>query len=292
MSQFAIITNSTIDETEAYYQQNNVGFAPLSYTIGGETTVENFWKTLSGHDFYELLRKGDQCTTSQTPVETYHTLYRAALDAGMDVLYVGFDSGISGSYQAGVIAAQDIAPQYPARKILCVDTLSATGGMHILVDKAIAMRDAGASVEEAAKMIEDTRLKIAHLIIPDDLLHLYRGGRLSKSSAVLGSLVGIKPVIAFSNEGKLEVMTKVRGRTASLEFAADFMGREVVDRDQTVWITHGDCQAEAEQLRDYIKEKYGMHAEIRMLGTVLGAHGGPGTIILCYEGTGRTTKKP
>lgn len=290
MSQFAIITNSTIDETEEYYQTHQLGYAPLSYTIGGRTIIEDCGKSMSGHAFYEQLRQGNMCTTSQTPVETYHGLYRAALEQGLDVLYVGFSSGISGSYQAGCIAAQDLAPQYPQRKILCVDTLSATGGMHILVDEAVAMRDAGASIEDTMRKIEEMRLHIVHLIIPDDLKHLYRGGRLSRSSAVLGSLVGIKPVIAFTDEGKLAVMTKVRGRTASLEYGADHMAKEVTDRKQTVWISHADCLQDAEQLRGYIQDKYGMHAEIRMLGTVLGAHGGPGTIILCYQGQGRAWK--
>ncbi len=288
MKQFALITNSTIDEDAAYYRDNEVGYAPLQYTLDGATYTEDFWQSLSGKEFYDALRAGKMCTTSQTAVETYHKLYREALERGLDVLYLGFSSGLSGSFQAGVIAAQDVAPEFPDRRIVCVDSLTATGGMHILVDRAIALRDAGESVDEAALKLENARAHINIFVTPDDLKHLYRGGRLSRSSAIVGSLVGIKPVLYINEEGKLGVHTKVRGRVATLQYIADTMRREVSDPTQTVWIAHGDCLADAELLRDYIAEKHGMHAEIRMLGTVLGAHGGPGTMILGYEGGSRT----
>lgn len=288
MKQFALITNSTIDEDAAYYHDHEVGYAPLQYTLDGTTYTEDFWQSLSAKEFYDALREGKMCMTSQTAVETYLKLYREALERGQDVLYLGFSSGLSGSFQAGVIAAQDLAPEFPDRRIVCVDSLSVTGGMHILVDQAIAMRDAGESVDTVAQRIKLARTHITHLVTPNDLKHLYRGGRLSHSSAIVGSIVGIKPVLYVNEEGKVGVLTKVRGRVPALQYVADVMHSEVSDPKQTVWISHGDCLADAELLRDYIAQKHGMHAEIRMLGTVLGAHGGPGTIVLSYAGGSRT----
>lgn len=290
MKQFAIVANTTIDESEAYYTKHEIANAPLSYTIGGRTIVEDFGKSMSGKEFYSELRQGNMCTTSQTPVELYHPLYKSILESGLDVLFIGLSSGISGSYQAGCIAAADLAPQYPDRQIVCVDSLSATGGMHILVDEAIRLRDEGLSAAEAKSALDALAPRIIHLITPDDLKHLYRGGRLSKSSAVLGSLVGIKPIIALTDEGKLEVVTKVRGRAAALTYLADALGKEITDKSQTVWITHGDCEGDAAELQGMLLQKHGVRAELRTLGTVLGAHAGPGTIVLGYIGQKRFQK--
>lgn len=288
MNTFKLVTNSTIDEKESYYRENDVACVALSFTLDEQTIRDGFDNPMPYSEFYSKLHEGKMCTTTQPSIEEYLEAFKSALDSGHDVLYVGFSSGLSGSYQAGCIAARDLASKHPERAIICVDTLSATGGMHILVDLAIALRDEGKSVLETAEAIEAVRLKIVHLVAPDDLTHLYRGGRLSKASAVVGTLVGIKPIIAIGDDGKLQVARKVRGRMASLQSMANQMTEGITDHAQTVFIAHADCLPDAEALSDYIKGKEPkLQVKILMLGAVLGAHGGPGTVVLSYLGQKR-----
>ena len=195
MHPFTLITDSTIDETASYFEKNDIKCAPLAFTIDDRTIEEDCGQTVSFHQFYDLLREGKLSTTSQAKLDTFIKLFREALDAGQDVLYVGFSSGLSGTFHAGCMARDELAPQYPDRKIFCVDSLSATGGEYLLVDKAREMRDSGCSAEVTAAAIEEMRLHVIHLVTVDDLGHLHRGGRLSKTSAVVGGLLGIKPLI-------------------------------------------------------------------------------------------------
>lgn len=286
MKKFELVVNTTIDENAEYYEKNCISHAPLSYTIEGKTIVEDLGVTMTSKEFYTSLRNGNNCITSQTPVETYYDLYRKPLSQGMDVMFIGMSSGVSGSYQAGVIAANDIADEFPNNKIECIDSLTATGGMRILVGKAVELRDNGTDLQTATKILCDLRLKIITLITPDDLHHLYRGGRLSKSSAVVGSIIGIKPIIEFTNEGKLEATSKARGRLASFKHVVKATVEQIVDKAETVWITHGDCLDEAKKLQEMLEEE-GITTEIRELGTVLGTHAGPGTMTVNFIGSKR-----
>ena len=154
MYPFALVTDSTIDETAAYFSQNDIGCAPLAFTIDGRTIEEDCGQTVSFHQFYDLLREGKLPVTSQAKLETFLTLFRTALEAGQDVLYIGFSSGLSGTFHAGCMARDELAPLFPARKIICIDSLSATGGEYLLVDKAREMRDSGCTIEVTAAAVE------------------------------------------------------------------------------------------------------------------------------------------
>lgn len=287
MSKFVLVGNSTTDETAAYYGRHDVKCASLSFTIDGRTIKEDFGQTLSFEDFYGLLRAGKTSTTSQAQMEDYLRIFREACEAGLDVLYVGFSSGLSGSYNAGCMAAAEMIREYPRRIIRCVDTLSAAGGELILLDLARRMRDDGKEVEETARALEALRPRVVHLVTVDDLGHLWRGGRVSKSTAVLGSLIGIKPLVYVDNDGKLQVCGKVRGRKKALLHLGDTVLAQITDKTVPVRISHGDCVQDAQFLSDYLLEKGRIQSEIRMLDTVLGSHTGPGVMTAFFIGSSR-----
>ena len=280
---FTLITDSTIDEDASYFTKHDIRCVPLSFTIDGRTIEEDGSHPLSLPAFYDLLRAGKQATTAQARLDTFLQLFRTALDAGQDVLYIGFSSGLSGTFHAGCMARDELAPLYPDRKILCVDSLSATGGEYLLVDRARAMRDSGCPAEVTAAAIEEMRLHVIHLVTVDDLNHLHRGGRLSKTSAVVGGLLGIKPMIWVDNEGKLRVCGKVRGRQKAIAQLAERTLREIGDKSQTVRISHGDCPADAARLADLLRQG-GVQADIRYIGTVIGSHTGPGVLAVFFFG--------
>lgn len=283
MHPFALITDSTIDENASYFAENDIRCAPLSFTIDGRTIEEDCGMTVSFPQFYDLLREGKMSTTSQARPDTFVQLFRAALESGQDVLYIGFSSGLSGTFHAGCMARDELAPQFPDRKIFCVDSLSATGGEYLLVDKAREMRDSGCSAEVTATAIEEMRLHVIHLVTVDDLAHLHRGGRLSKTSAVVGSLLGIKPLIWVNNEGKLDVCGKVRGRQKAIAHLAERTLNELSDKNQTVRIAHGDCLEDARALAALL-QKGGVDTDIRYIGTVIGSHTGPGVLATFFFG--------
>lgn len=284
---FVLVANSTMDETAEYYEKNDIRCAPLSFTIDGQTIAEDFGKTLPFKEFFDKLRAGHMSSTSQAKVEDYLRIFREACAAGMDVLYVGFSSGLSGSYDAGCMAAAEVRPEFPDRVIRCVDTLSAAGGEYILVNRAKELRDQGLTADEVGDEIERLRLRMIHLVTVDDLKHLWRGGRVSKTSAYVGSLIGIKPIIFVDDEGKLQVCSKVRGRRKALELLADSVLAQITDRDVPVRISHGDCEEDAQYVADYLKEKGGLSSEIRMIDTVLGSHTGPGVMTVFFVGEKR-----
>lgn len=283
MHPFALITDSTIDENASYFTENDIRCAPLSFTINGRTIEEDCGMTVSFPQFYDLLREGKMSTTSQARPDTFVQLFREALESGQDVLYIGFSSGLSGTFHAGCMARDELAPQFPDRKIFCVDSLSATGGEYLLVDKAREMRDSGCSAEVTATAIEEMRLHVIHLVTVDDLAHLHRGGRLSKTSAVVGSLLGIKPLIWVNNEGKLDVCGKVRGRQKAIAHLAERTLNELSDKNQTVRIAHGDCPEDAQALAALL-QKGGVDTDIRYIGTVIGSHTGPGVLATFFFG--------
>ena len=216
-------------------------------------------------------------------------MFREALDAGQDILYVGFSSGLSGTYHAGCMARDELAPHYPDRKIFCVDSLSATGGEFLLVDKAREMRDSGCTAEVTAAAIEQMRLHVIHLVTVDDLNHLKRGGRISAATALFGSMLSIKPVLHVDDTGHLVAVSKARGRKASLTALVDRMEQTAVDpKSQTVFISHGDCLEEAEFVAGEVRRRLGVEdIRINYIGPVIGNHAGPGTMALFFVGTKR-----
>ena len=213
----------------------------------------------------------------------------AILKEGKDVLYLGFSSGLSTTFNCGRIAAAALSEKYPEAKVLAVDTLAASAGQGLLVYLAVQKRDAGATVEEVADYITENRLHMCHWFTVDDLVYLKRGGRVSPTAAFVGGMLGIKPVMHVDNAGKLIPITKVRGRKVSLNAIVEKYGESAIDPTAgPVFICHGDCMEDVNYLVGQLQAKYGVAVDlVTDIGPVIGAHSGPGTIALFYLGKER-----
>ena len=277
MSEYVITTDNNSDLPEKYLKDHGVGCMYLSYSMDGKNyTHGNF---LPEHEFYEAMRNGSMPTTAQVNPENAKALLEPYLKEGKDILHLAFSSGLSGSCQSARIAAEELQDEYPERKIVVIDTLLAALGQGLLVYKAVQMKEQGASMDEVADWCEKNKDYIASYVTVDDLFHLYRGGRVSRSSAVLGSMVGIKPIIRVNEEGKLEVIGKVRGRKKAIQTIIKDLMERIRDGEKTVFISHGDCLEEAEAIKQKLITDYGMeNVQIEYVGPVIGAHTGVGVL--------------
>jgi DegV family protein with EDD domain len=235
------------------------------------------------------MRNGGVVKTSAVNVDSFAIKFEELLKRGLDILYIGFSSGLSTTYNCARLAADQLKNKYPERKIITVDTLAASAGIALLIDLVIGKKNEGATIDEAAKYAESMKLKVCHWFTVDDLVYLKRGGRISPTTAFFGNMLGIKPVLHVDNDGHLINILKVRGRRVSIMTLADKYGELCDDQDKKiVYISHADCLREAEELGKIIKEKYGAETKlITNVGTVIGAHSGPGTIALFFIGKER-----
>ena len=248
MREYKILTDSTTDLSPQLVAQTGVTVLPMTYTIGEKSYRNDPEETdLSSGDFYDMLRGGAMSTTSQINVETFREVAGKMARDGFDVLYVGFSSGLSGTFNSARIAFEDLSAEYPEHKFLAVDSLCASMGEGLLVYHAAQQQKAGRSIEETARWLEENKLHLAHWFTVDDLNHLKRGGRVSGAAAFFGTMLNIKPVLHVDDAGHLIPMEKVRGRKASLDALVAHMEKDAVDpASQTVFISHGDCRADAE----------------------------------------------
>ena len=285
MANFKIVTDSCCDFTEEMYKQYDVACAPLSVLYKG-VLHNNFSDDARMKELYDGIRGGEMPTTSAVNPEGWANVMKPALDEGRDVLAICFSSGLSTTYQSAVIAAEELLESYPQRKITVIDSLCAALGQGLLVWHACQKRDAGESLEAVAAWVEANKLNVCHWVTVDDLTHLKRGGRVSATTAFVGTLLNIKPIIMVDNDGKLQNVAKARGRKAAMEILAKKVG-EATDKD-TVFIAHGDCLKDAEALAATIKERYGVkNIHIGYVGAVIGAHTGPGVLVVFYMGEKR-----
>lgn len=290
MRDYVILTDSSADLPAELYKELDLSLLPLTFLLDGET-YENLpdGSTLPFHDFYEKLRGGSHVTTSAVNVEAFRQAFLPHLEAGRDILYLGFSSGLSSTYSAGHIAAQELAEEFPERKIICVDTLCASLGQGMLVYLTAKKRLAGATIEEAADFAEENKLHLCHWFTVDDLFFLKRGGRISAATALVGSALGIKPVLHVDDEGHLISVSKARGRKKSFAAMVEQMKQTAIDpSEQIPFISHGDCEDEAKELAEMVKKEFGVKdVIINHVGPVIGAHSGPGTMALFFLGTHR-----
>lgn len=283
---FKIITDSGTDLPVEYFAEHNVSCMNLSYIVDEEIYGQG--KELPWKEFYEMMRQGKMPTTSQVNPEDARIHFEKALETDKEILCLAFSSGLSGTYNNICIAARELMEEKPDCKIVVIDTLCASLGEGLLVHKAVSLRDEGKSIDEVADWINKHILNLVHMFTVDDLFHLQRGGRVSKATAVVGTLVGIKPVLHVDDEGHLIALSKVRGRKKSLVALVDYMEEKISDYDEKndiVFISHGDDLEAAEFVRDMIKERFGIeNFLINNIGPVIGAHAGPGTIALFFLG--------
>ena len=285
MANYKIVTDSCCDFTDEMYRQYDVACAPLSVLYKG-VLYDNFSDDARMKELYDGIRGGEMPTTSAVNPEGWTNVMRPALDAGQDVLAICFSSGLSTTYQSAVIAADELREFYPDRKIVVIDSLCAALGQGLLVWHACQKRNAGMSLEDTAAWVEENKLHVCHWVTVDDLFHLKRGGRVSATTAIVGSMLNIKPIIKVDNDGKLQSVAKARGRKAAMDTLAKKVG-EASDKD-TVFIAHGDCLEDAEALADVIRQKYGVkNIHIGYVGAVIGAHTGPGVLVAFFLGEQR-----
>ena len=283
---FQIITDSCCDLSEQMISDLDLRIAPLSVEMDGRAFAEGEMTPMA---LYDHLRAGKLPKTSAVNPEGWAARIRPALEAGRDVLVLAFSSALSATYQSAVIAAGELREEYPQRKLIVIDTLCAALGQGLLVYTAARLRAEGKSIDEVAAWVEEHKLNLCHWVTVEDLMHLKRGGRVSAATAVVGTMLSIKPLIRVDDQGRLESYAKARGRKAAisqlLERMAETFDPELSD---TVFIAHGDCLAEAEQLSAEVKARFGVkNVVIGYVGAVIGAHTGPGVLVLFHFGKHR-----
>ena len=290
MSDFVILTDSSADLGEEMVRKLDVQVVPLGFVLDGQVYhdyPDN--RDMDPHAFYERLRKGDAATTNAVNTAQYTEALEPLLQAGRDVLVLAFSSGLSATYQSSVIAVEELRAKYPERKLYTVDTLCASLGQGLLVWYAAQLRERGRSIKEVRDWVEEHKLNLCHQFTVDDLYFLKRGGRVSAATALVGSMLHIKPVLHVDSEGHLINIDKVRGRQASLKALVDRMEETTIDPGSlTVFISHGDCLEDAQAVAEMVKKRFGVdEIYINYVGPVIGAHSGPGTVALFYIGTER-----
>lgn len=287
---FKIITDSAANLPEKMIDQYDLSVLSLSFFVEGKecfSYIEGEIQDLSR--FYTMMREKQEITTSLVNLEYAENECKKILSLGQDVLYIGFSSGLSGSYQAVSLALESLKEDFPERKIFYVDSLSAALGQGLLVKYAVDLREDGKTLEEVYQWVLDNRLKLVHWFTVEDLFFLKRGGRVSAATAVLGTALSIKPVMHVDNQGHLVVMEKARGRKKSLDALVRHMEETAINpSEQVVYISHGDCQEDAEYVAQRVRERLQVkEIMIRVLDPVIGAHSGPGTVALFFMGNKR-----
>ena len=288
MQDYVLFTDSTTDLSPALIEEMDAVVMPMSFTLNGQS-YKNYpdGREMPMADFYTALRSGGMSTTSQLTMEMLRETFTPVLEQGKDVLYLAFSSGLSGTYQTACITAQDLMEEYPGRRVVCVDTLQASMGEGLLTFEAALLRKQGKSLDEVAGYVRTQGQSYCAWFTVEDLMFLKRGGRVSGAAAVAGTLLGIKPVLHVDSEGKLIPMEKVRGRRASLDALVKHYKDGALDKTGTVFISHGDCLADAQYVAEKIRAIGAGRIELNMIGPVIGAHSGPGTVALFYRGTNR-----
>ena len=290
MSDFAIVTDTAAELLEELSVKLDIHMIPMEFTMSGVSYQHDAgYRQMDAKTFYRRLRDGEMATTAAVNVGEFTALLEPMLQAGKDVLILAFSSGLSATYQSSAIAVEELAAKYPERKIYTVDTLCASLGQGLLVWYAVQEKNKGGSIEAVRDWAEAHKLNLCHWFTVDDLHFLKRGGRVSAATAVVGSMLQIKPVLHVDNEGHLINMGKARGRHASLTALVDHMEQTAIDPGaQTVFISHGDCLEEAERVADDVRKRFGVkEIIINNVGPVIGAHSGPGTMALFFMGRER-----
>ena len=283
---FKIITDSCCDLPAVLVASLELSVVPLSVEMDGKAFAEG---EMTPKALYDHLRGGKLPKTSAVNPEGWAEKMRPILGSGEDLLVLAFSSGLSATYQSAVIAAEELREEFPDRKLLVIDTLCAALGQGLLVYTAAQLRSEGKSIDEVAAWVEEHKLNLCHWVTVEDLMHLKRGGRVSAATAVVGTMLSIKPIIRMDNDGKLESFAKARGRKAAMSFLLDRMAESYDPTiSDTVFIAHGDCLAEAEQLSAAVKSRFGVkNVVIGCVGAVIGAHTGPGVLVLFHFGKNR-----
>lgn len=289
MSQFKLVTDTSADLPRNYLEQNDIAVMSLAYIIDGNTY--GWDNPMDEHEFYEKMRKGSMPTTSQVNVGDAMELFERLIEENDEILCISFSSGLSGTYNSAAVAAQNVCESHPDKKIRVVDSKAASLGQGLMVDYALKMQKEGKGLDETADLLEQNFGHFVHVFTVDDLNHLYRGGRVSRATAFVGTLANIKPILHVDDEGHLINIGKVRGRKKSLIELVNLMEQKIGDHvkeNRTIFISHGDSPEDARIVADEVKKRFGIDSFlINFVGPTIGAHSGPGTIALFFYGDER-----
>lgn len=289
MSEFVLFTDNTCDMPKSFYEENGIEVLTLSCLMDGKRyTYED---SMPEKEFYAKLRAGSMPTTSQVNPDEAAERFRPYAEKGMDILYIAFSSGLSGSFNSGRLAAEMLAEENLPGRVVVVDSLCASMGEGLLVYYAVQFQKEGKTLDEVAAWLEENKLHLCHNFTVDDLFHLHRGGRVSKATAILGTMIGVKPVLHVDDEGHLINIAKARGRKKSLIALVDNMEKQLKDYDgenKIVFISHGDSEEDAKFVENLVRTRFGVESfVINYIGPTIGAHSGPGTIALFFMGAYR-----
>lgn len=288
MSDFVIYTDSGCDLPVSLTEQWGIRRLDLTFHFEGEGR-EYGGGEMEPAAFYERMKGGEVAKTAAVNMDTFKNAFEEALKEGLDVLYVGFSSGLSATYHSSTLAAEELMEEYPGRKVVTVDTLAASAGQGMLVWLAMETKKNGGTIEETAQAVENHKMNLAHWFTVDDLEYLKRGGRVSPAAAFVGGLLGIKPVLHVDDEGHLIKMSTVRGRKASLRALADkYMELACMPGASPIYICNAVCPADVETLKGMLRDACGAEVDLVVdIGPVIGAHAGPGTIAVFFLGKER-----
>ena len=283
---YVLVTDSACDILPDKLAEWKVEMIPLAYLFT-DTGREQLDHEEPIRGFYRAMRDGRVAKTSSVNEDRFVNAFTPILEAGKDILYLAFSSGLSVTCENGKKVAATLQEKYPERKIVVIDSLAASAGQGLFVYLAVRNRDRGMSLEENTKALEAEILHVCHWFTVDDLVYLKRGGRVSRTTALLGTALNVKPVLHVDNEGHLIKMTQVRGRKKSIRRMAEVLGETILP-DSPIFISHGDCAEDAELLKEILEKEYGKEVTlITWIGSVIGAHSGPGTLALFFLGTER-----
>ncbi|MCR5322009.1 MAG: DegV family protein [Lachnospiraceae bacterium] len=287
---FKIVTDNGSDLPKAYLEDNDIGCMFLSTILDGEI-IAGKDRDLSAKDFYRMLSEGAKPSTSQINPEDARSWFLEHINDSDEFLYIGISSGLSGTVGSVTIGVGEVLEQYPSKRIEVVDSLSASIGQGLIVCHAVKMRNEGKSLAETAEWLRKNILNFNTTFTVDNLFDLWRGGRLSKSSAVLGTLIAVKPFMKVDNEGKLIVDRKLRGRKKALDHLVDNMEAQIGSKKSdnfVIGVCHGDCKEDAQYVEDQVKERFGIsNFIVSNVGPMIGTHTGASLVVLAFLGEGR-----
>lgn len=286
---FIITAEITCDLPEQYSKENNIHIFYMAYTLNDvayDGTPEN---CLDPVTFYKKVKEGQIPITSQVTLNQFLEGFEALYNQGFDILHLGFSTALSGSCNNAFMAKKELEEKYPDCKIVVIDTLCASLGQGLLINKAVELKNSGKTIEQVASEIESKKLNLLHYFTVDDLNHLYRGGRVSKTAAVVGSMLGIKPILHVNDDGKLIPIGKVRGRKAALLELVNQLEPKIKGfNNDVIYISHGDCEDDANFVSEEIKKRFGINKFlIGQIGCIVGTHSGQGTVAVFAFGDKR-----
>ncbi len=284
-----ILTDSCCDLPIDFVKENNIEVMPLSVNIKGEEIKDDLGQSIEYKAFYDMIRAGEMPSTSQVNAYEFTEVFKKYSNQGYSIIYIGFSSALSGCVNSARIAKENIEGDISSADITIIDTKCASMGLGLVVYYAANMLKNGSSKDEVVTWIEDNKLKVNHWFTVDDLNHLKRGGRVSSTAAIVGTMLNIKPILHVDDEGRLIPVSKVKGRKKSIKGLQESLKERIIKpEEQTIFISHGDCLSEAEHLKDLIlNEVQVKEVIINNVGPAVGSHSGPGTIALFFIGENR-----